>query len=322
VSRTDDVRPTPAPEGPASERLAVDVMIPTFNEADHIADVVANASALGRVYVLDSCSTDGTQELARKAGATVVEHKFINYSDQKNWGLDNLPFTGEWVFILDADERITPTLLREIHDRVRTRTVDGYFVNRMNILMGQTIRHGGFYPSWNLRLFRRGRARYENRSVHEHMMCAGPTDYLRHEMIHIRRETISQYLAKHIRYADMESTEWVRNRLKVGQVDPVNTLFKDLLLYRQWLRREVWPLVPCRPLLRFCYIYFFRLGFLDGRAGWRLAMLMGCYEYMISLLYTDKLRVARENLRKAGTPAAAAPAASVAAPGASSRPVG
>src|SRR4029079_10273820 len=88
--------------------------------------------------------------------------------------------------------------------------VDGYFINRLLIFMGKAIRHGGLYPSWNLRLFRRGRARYEERAVHEHMVCDGPTDYLRAEMLHIRRESISQYLEKHIRYADMESDEWVK----------------------------------------------------------------------------------------------------------------
>ena len=92
----------------------VDILIPTFNEAGHIAQVVKNAGALGPVFVLDSHSTDGTQELARQAGATVVEHTFVNYSDQKNWGIDNLPFTGDWIFILDADERIPPALREEV----------------------------------------------------------------------------------------------------------------------------------------------------------------------------------------------------------------
>src|SRR5437762_3342251 len=95
----------------------VDIMIPTFNEADHIVETVANARELGEVYVLDSLSTDGTQRLAREAGATVVERAFTNYADQKNWGLDHLPCTGDWVFILDADERITPSLRAEIREK-------------------------------------------------------------------------------------------------------------------------------------------------------------------------------------------------------------
>src|SRR5258706_4922448 len=188
----------------------IDVMIPTLNEADHIAETVANARALGAVYVLDSFSTDGTQQLARDAGAVVVERAFTNYADQKNWGLDNLPFTGDWIFILDADERITPDLGAKIRDKLaRSPRVNGYFINRVVIFMGKPIRHGGLYPSWNLRLFRRGSARYEERTVHEHMACSGPTDYMHAEMLHIRRESLSRYLEKHIRYADLESEEWV-----------------------------------------------------------------------------------------------------------------
>src|SRR5205814_7626879 len=147
--------------------------------------------------------------------------------------------------------------------------------------------------SWNLRLFRRGRARYEARAVHEHMVCDGPTDYLRAEMLHIRLETVSQYLQKHIRYADMESDEWVKLALGSSATAHARELFKDMLKYRQWLRRELWPRMPMRPMWRFGYMYFVRGGFLDGRAGWHLARLMSCYEYMISLLYQEKLAKAQ-----------------------------
>ncbi|MGH7213939.1 MAG: glycosyltransferase family 2 protein [Tepidisphaeraceae bacterium] len=277
------------PTAPACPR--VDVMIPTLNEAWHIADAVRNAARLGgQVFVLDSFSTDGTQEIARRAGAVVVEHRFVDYSQQKNWGLDNLPFTGDWVFILDADERVTPALRDEVvHTLAANPKAVGFFVNRVLIFMGRTIRHGGLYPSWNLRLFRRGRARYEERAVHEHMVCHGPTAYLHREMLHIRRETVSQYIAKHIRYADLESDEWVKLRLGGSRVAAARELFTDSLRYRQWLRREIWPLMPLRPCWGFLYLYVVRMGVLDGTVGWHMARLMASYEYMISLLYRDKL---------------------------------
>jgi len=290
-------------------RPLVEVLIPTRNEAAHISQCVTNGAALGPVFVLDSFSTDGTQELARRAGANVIEHEFVNYSAQKNWGLDNLPFQGEWIFILDADERITPALRSEIIRTLESNpSTNGYFVNRVVLFMGREVRHGGLYPSWNLRLFRRGKARYEDRAVHEHMVCEGGTDYLKAEMLHIRRETISQYLTKHIRYADMESNEWVKMRLGQSNVALAEALFRDHLRYRQWLRRHAWPRLPGRPLWRFLYMYVVRLGFLDGRAGWHLARLMLCYEYMISLLYRDKLFRARQARgRKMKTGARSAP---------------
>jgi len=274
--------------------LKIDVVIPTFNEADHIADTVANARQLGNVFVLDSCSSDGTQQLARGAGASVVEHPFEGYAAQKNWGLDNLPLTGNWVFILDADERLTPDLRAEIVRVAKSSdAADGYFVNRLMIIMGRAVRHGGLYPSWNLRFFRRGRARYEHRSVHEHMVCDGATQYLRNPMLHIRRESVTQYIAKHVRYADLESDEWVKRKLGRSEGAQPHRLFRSMLAHRQWLRRHIWPRLPWRPLWRFLYMYVVRLGVLDGRAGLSLAFLMASYEYMISLLYHDKLDKAR-----------------------------
>lgn len=287
--RTDDGRPL------------VEVMIPTLNEADHIVEAINSAKSLGPVFVLDSFSTDGTQELARAAGATVVEHAFVDYSSQKNWGLDNLPFKGDWIFILDADERITPKLRDEV---VRSTTAPhasiGYYINRSLLIMGQNVQHGGLYPSWNLRLFRRGRARYESRTVHEHVICNGRTDYLRHEMIHVRRESMSHYLEKHIRYADMESEEWLKWKLGLSPNAPTADLFKDTLRWRQWVRRNIWPRLPARAIWRFIYMYFFRFGFLDGSAGWQLAELMACYEYMISLLFKDKMIRATADGRERG----------------------
>lgn len=268
----------------------VEILIPTLNEAAVIRDTVQNALALGPVMVLDSCSTDGTQQIARDAGATVVEQRFLGYARQKNWGLERLPWKGKWVFILDADERITPQLreevLRVINDPA---AADGYFVNRVVLFMGRAIRHGGLYPSWNLRFFKRGKCRYEDRSVHEHMVCDGPTAYLREEMLHIRGESVHEWIRKHIRYADLESDEWVK--LKFGQEAGASAerLFTHTLKYRQYLRREIWPRTPLKPLLRFFYMYFLRLGVLDGRAGLHMATMMSVYEYMIELLYRDKL---------------------------------
>ena len=214
----------------------------------------------------------------------------MNYSAQKNWGLENIPFKSEWVFILDADERITPRLREEIVDKLtRHPRANGYFISRQLLGMGRKIENGGLYPSWNLRLLRLGRARYENRSVHEHVICDSPTDYLHQEMLHLRRETISQYLDKHIRYADMESNEWLKWKLGHSRNASTNELFKDTLRLRQWVRRNIWPRLPLRPLWRFTYMFFFRVGFFDGHAGWYLAQLMACYEYMITLLYKDKL---------------------------------
>jgi hypothetical protein len=143
------------------------------------------------------------------------------------------------------------------------------------------------------------------------MICTGPTAHTKHEMLHIRRETISDFVSKHIRYADLESDEWLSWRLGRGGGAPPKFLFRSMLFYRQWLRRQIWPRLPGRPLLRFVYMYVCRLGFMDGTAGWHVALLMACYEYMISQLYAEKLATTPV------TPAAAAAAKSAAAGGVS-----
>jgi glycosyltransferase involved in cell wall biosynthesis len=274
---------------------SISVMIPTFNEAHHIDEVVANARSLGPVFVLDSCSTDGTQRRAREAGATVVEHPFEGYARQKNWGLQHLPLDSEWVFILDADERLTQGLIRELRTKLADPAAcDGWYVNRLTILFGRPIRHGGLYPAWNLRCFRKGQAFYEDRLVHEHMICQGETDFLENHLLHVRRETASEYIDKHIDYALLESEEWLRYRLNRQNATPARHLFKRELRFRQWMKRRVWPRTPLRPLWRFLYMYLLKQGFRDGRLGWHLAMLMVSYEYMIGLCYHEKLAAQRQ----------------------------
>ena len=113
--------------------------------------------------------------------------------------------------------------------------------------------------------------------------------YMEHEMLHVRCETMTQYIDKHIRYADLESDEWVKQRIGQSHGAQTGKLFRDMLRYRQWIRRNIWPRTPFRPMLRFIYMYIFRLGILDGRPGLSLANLMANYEYMISLLYRDKM---------------------------------
>jgi hypothetical protein len=107
-------------------------------------------------------------------------------------------------------------------------------------------------------------------------------------MLHLRRETISQYIEKHIRYADMESDEWLKWKLNDSRMASTTALFKDSLRMRQWIRRNIWPRLSLRPLWRFVYMFFFRFGFLDGHAGWYMAQLMASYEYMITLMCKEK----------------------------------
>src|SRR5580658_7346129 len=167
----------------------VDVVIQTHNEQLNLPHTLASIKGwVNRIFVVDSGSTDKTRELALSYGASFVSKAWQGYARQKNWALDNLPFESPWILILDADERVSPNLKEEILQIV-TRPIQnvpctGYFINRVTIFMGREIWHSAFFPSWNLRLFKRGLAHYEEREVHEHMIVRGRTGYLNHLLEH------------------------------------------------------------------------------------------------------------------------------------------
>jgi len=276
----------PAPRGESRTRSNISVLIPTFNEEVNLPHALKSvASWADTVWVVDSESTDRTREIAEAMGAKVVVQPWLGYARQKNWALDSLPWDTDWLFILDADESITPELREEMlaisrlpADSVREA---GYYVNRLPHFMGQPIRHCGFFPSYNLRFFRRGRARYEDREVHEHMVVDGPTAQLRNIMLHEDRRGLEHYIAKHNRYSTLEAREILKERLQLS-ARRAEKLERGIA-FRRWLKLHVLPYLPLSGVFRFLYMYVFRLGFLDGAAGFRFCLLLATYDFFITL---------------------------------------
>lgn len=268
-------------DGPAN----VDVMILAFNEEANLPHALESVKGWARrVFVVDSGSTDATHDIARSFGAELVDRPWLGYSRQKNWALDNLPFESDWVLILDADESITPELQAEIR-AVVDRPVDsvseaGFYLNRLFYFLGKPIRHCGYFPSWNLRLFKRGKARYEDRSVHEHMIVDGSTGRLSKLMLHEDRRGLEHFIAKHNRYSTLEARELLlgprENAARSEQLE------RSLRL-RRWLKYRVLPRLPFAGVWRFLYMYIVRLGFLDGLTGARFCQLLATYDTFISL---------------------------------------
>ena len=144
---------------------SISVLIITGNEEPNIAACLASLGWAGEVFVVDSLSTDRTAEIAKRMGAQVYLHSFEGYAAQRNWALKNLPFSHDWVLMLDADERVPQALAEEI-SRVITdprQEYAGYHVKFRHIFLGRWLKHGGLYPTWLLRLIRRDRACIENR---------------------------------------------------------------------------------------------------------------------------------------------------------------
>jgi len=267
----------------------VDVLIQTHNEQLNLPHTLETIRGwVNKVFVVDSGSTDGTQKVAEAFNATFVHHDWEGYAAQKNWALDNLPFESPWVLILDADEACSPELVEEIKAIVSRLPDDvpeaAFHLNRVFIFMGRRIKHCGYFPSWNLRLFKRGRAKYEQRLVHEHMIVDGPTGYLQHLLLHEDRRGLEHFIAKHNRYSTLEAHEIYSSR----EAWPgVHSFLFDRMQRRRYIKNRVLPFLPLPWVLRFIYMYILKLGFLDGRAGWYLCLFISSYEFFIRMKYTE-----------------------------------
>lgn len=277
------------------EKIPVSVLIPAKDEELNLPACLESVSRAGEIILVDSQSSDQTVEIAEDFGAQVVQFHFNGrWPKKKNWSLENLPFRYEWVLIVDCDERITPELWDEIAVAIQDPTYSGYYLNRKVFFLGQWIRYGGRYPDWNLRLFKYGLGRYENlktedipntgdNEVHEHVLLQGKVGYLKHDMLHIDFRDIYHWLERHNRYSNWESRVYY-NFLKDGDISGTvkANLFGNAIQRKRFLKK-IWVWLPLKPLLRFILTYIFRLGFLDGKAGYIYARLLSQYEYQIGV---------------------------------------
>jgi glycosyltransferase involved in cell wall biosynthesis len=263
----------------------ISVLIPVKNEAANLAACLASVAWCDDLVVVDSGSTDGTREIAQKAGARVVDFKWDGrFPKKKNWALGSVPWKNEWVFIIDADERATPELAAAMHAVLNQSQYQGYYVNRRFWFLDGWLNHCGYFPSWNLRFFRHALGRYEkpadtaatgsgDNEVHEHIELNGSAGYLAGEMEHYAFPDIATWVEKHNRYSNWEA------RLQLEGPSDHDTALDPGLARKRRLRRLAWSL-PFRPTLRFLYHYVWRAGFLDGHRGFVFCRLMAWYEFM------------------------------------------
>lgn len=315
VPSAPDSKPAAAPAGkpvvlngqgkpPRTGKVPVSVLIPTLNESSNMSRCLDHLEWADEVVVVDSGSKDDTCRIAEAYGAHVVHFKWNGqWPKKKNWALRNVPFKHEWVLIVDADEWITPELAEEIERAIRSDRYAGYYVNRRFIFMGQWIRHCGYYPSWNLRLIKRGHGEYEqltgidntgsgDNEVHEHVAATGPVGHLNSDMLHFAFPSIHVFMEKHNRYSNWEAAVQFKGAERESAVVGSTVLSKRRRLKRISRR------MPLRPTLRFVYSYIFKGGFLDGRAGLVFCRLLAIYEYLSVAKYHE-LRWAEEDRRQA-----------------------
>jgi glycosyltransferase involved in cell wall biosynthesis len=271
-------------------KVSLSVIIPTRDEERNLRQTLASIGDWAeQIFVFDSFSQDRTLEIAREFKVEVVQRAFDNFASHKNWALDNLPIHNRWILLLDADERLTPHLRTEISGVIADESSrNGYYVARKNYFMAQWIRHAGMYPDWQLRLLRRGKGRYEERIVHEHVIVDGEAGYLKHPLEHHDFKGLERWFDRHNRYTSMEAIE-IRRVLDGSHSLRIASTFKSRGPERTRLIKEfAYRYLPCRALFVFIWMYLIRGGCLDGRIGFRYCILKAFIDYQTSLKLIER----------------------------------
>lgn len=246
----------------------VAVIVLTYNEEVNIGQALASVAGwANEIFILDSFSTDRTLEVARPYGCQIVQHEFEDYSKQRNYALDHLPVRSGWILFLDADEWLPDALKQEVSAALAASpTANGFYLNRRLIWMGRWIRRG-YYPTWIMRLFRRGKGRCEDREVNEHLIVDGPTAQLREDFIHEDRKGVTAWIAKHNAYASLGARALIAAKADRANHEIEARFFGAQAERTRWLRQRVWNRMPplVRPFVYFFYRYVLKGGFLDGR---------------------------------------------------------
>ncbi len=274
----------------------ISVVILTVNEEVNIADCLASCRWCDDVHVLDSGSTDKTAEIAESCGARVHVHPFESFGDQRNWAIDHIPTRHDWIFHLDADERFTPQLVEAMRDLLAgDAPQSGFHVPHKLMFMGRWLKRSGAYPTYQMRLFHKGRMRFCDYGHGQRELTNGQIGVLDEPYLHyVFSKGLDEWLDKHNRYSSLEAWQLLDGRRDAWSIP---TLFSGHRVTRRRAWKEFSYRLPCRAALRWFVTLFVLGGVFEGRPAWAYARLVSMYEHMISL----KLRQLRWR-RRTGQP--------------------
>ncbi|BAY27385.1 glycosyl transferase family protein [Calothrix sp. NIES-2100] len=259
------------------------IYILTYNEELDIAACIESAMRSDDIIVVDSCSSDRTVEIANSYPIRVVQHPFESHGRQRTWMLESILPKHEWVYILEADERMTPELFAECEQAIVHPDYIGYYVAERVMFMNRWIRYSTQYPRYQMRLFRHGQVWFTDYGHTEREVCNGTTSFLKATYPHYTcSKGLSRWIEKHNRYSTDEATETL-HQIEQGSVKWRNLFFGKSEVERRRALKDLSLRLPGRPLIRFFYMYFLLGGFLDGRAGIAWCTLQAFYEYLILL---------------------------------------
>lgn len=245
----------------------------TKNEERHLEACLHSLTWADALFVVDSESTDNTRAIALLHTQEVHTHRFENFARQRNFALSLVPY--KWVLFVDADERVPPKLTAEIRQVTSADLISGYWLPRKNIMFGKWIRHGGWYPDFQLRLFQVGRGQYdERRAVHELVQLEGPIGALSEPLYHLNYERLREFLEKQYHYASFAVNDLASSGLRP---------FPHSLALQPW--REFWRryvtlsgyrdglhgLFLCLAMAWFCFLTYQRVARRNG-VRWNLRL--------------------------------------------------
>jgi glycosyltransferase involved in cell wall biosynthesis len=272
--------------------IPVSVIILTLNEEKNIEDCIGSVLGLAdEIFVVDSFSTDGTLKAAEKYGVKVCQHAFENFAQQRNWAQDNLPLKNEWVFHIDADERVSRELSLELSRVFSSGPVaDGFMFSRRTVFKGQWIKHGGHYPVYHLRIFKKSLGRSEERYYDQNYIVNGEVARIKGDLINIINPELESWKARHRRWAYLEAREVLFNKSRILNIG----LKGNPIERRNWFRYRVYYRLPlfARALGYFFIRYILLLGFLDGVQGLFFHFMQGCWYRL--LVDKEILKLSRE----------------------------
>jgi glycosyltransferase involved in cell wall biosynthesis len=283
----------------------ISLIILTYNEERQLNRCFQSLSGLANeIFIIDSFSNDNTVKLAEDAGAKVFQHKWENnHAKQFNWGLENLPIKTEWVMRLDADEYLTPELVSEIEAKLPKlkNDINGVILKRRVYFMDKWIKHGGYYPTYLLRLWRYGTGKYEERWMDEHVkLDSGKTIIFDNDFIDYNLNNLTWWTGKHNNYATREAVDLLNIKYKFLNINGIeSSLTSQQDKRKRWLKEKTYTKIPLfvRPFLYFIYRYIIKLGFLDGKAGLIWHFLQGFwYRFLVDAkIYDIERRSKKEN---------------------------
>lgn len=267
--------------------VPVSVLITTKNEEANIAGAIKSVSWAQEVYVIDSSSQDKTCEIAENLGAKIVQFVYDGgWPKKRNWALKNIDFMSDWILILDADERVTPELANSISNDIKNADVNGYYVLWKFIFLGRWMKHSWSH-GWMLRLVRKGFGHYEDlgmrgeggwdNEVHENVVVSGETSKLSGYLLHESNENLSFWIKKQNEFSTWNAIR----RIDVAQSE--STQFSDIfssdpVRKRKYLK-SIFLKLPFKSPFIFFWLYFARLGLLDGREGFYFCALRAIHEF-------------------------------------------